>query len=173
MPLVSAPTSGDRKSMHSCKTFKALGIQSYIQKNHTLHFCDQVMEIKTVSARPRWENHLHCPSLHLHGHRHGHLHQVLFNLHCKLFKNQRPMWIYPWFERIFSKGVKRCLEEKTRPPMPLFVSTRKPHSPKPLNYEETHGRRYFHIESQNALIYYEHVLAKLYHRHSFLFIFFF
>ena len=74
------------------------------------------MEIKTVSARPRWESHLHCPSLHLHGHRHGHLHQVLFNLHCKLFENLQLMWIYQWFDWIFSKGVKRCLEEEKNPP---------------------------------------------------------
>lgn len=121
------------------------------------------MEIKTVSAGPRWENHLHRPSFHLHGHCHGYLRQVLFNLHCNLLQNLQSMGIHPWFKQIFWKDIKSPF------PMPMIVSTQ---SPTPLNYEETHGRRCFNIELQNSLIYYEQVLAKLSQRHFCFFTYF-
>ena len=134
------------------------------------HFCVEVMEIKTVSTGPCWESHLHRLAFHLHGHRHGHLHQVPLKLHYNLRQNYMYMlgnkyWIYSWRD-IFEMGKKPILEKKHIPfPVLLFVSTR---SPTPLNYEETHVRRCFHIESQKSLIYYEHVLAKLSHRHFFI-----
>ena len=132
------------------------------------HFCVEVVEIKTVSAGPCWENHLHRLALHLHGHRHGHLHQVPLNLHSNLHQKYMLGNKYESIlGGIFSKWVKIPLL-KSEIPVLLFVSTR---SPTPLNYEETHVRRCFHIESQKSLIYYEHVLAQLSHRHSFSFLF--
>ena len=49
------------------------------------HFRVEVMEIKTVSTRPCWENHLHRLALHLHGHRHGHLHQVPLTIFIAIY----------------------------------------------------------------------------------------
>ena len=66
--LVSALISGSGKFQEAIKCDK-------IDIN-AISFCSQIMEIKTVSTGPCWENHLHRLVIDLHGHRHGHLHQV-------------------------------------------------------------------------------------------------
>ena len=66
--LVSALISGSGKFQEAIKCDKI--------DNNPISFCSQIMEIKTVSTRPCWENHLHRLVIDLHGHRHGHLHQV-------------------------------------------------------------------------------------------------
>ena len=66
--LVSALISGSGKFQEVIKCNK-------IDIN-AISFCSQIMEIKTVSTGPCWENHLHRLVIDLHGHRHGHLHQV-------------------------------------------------------------------------------------------------
>ena len=95
------------------------------------HFCVEVMEIKTVSAGPCWENHLHRLALHLHGHRHGHLHQVPLNLHSNLHQKyvyaRKQVWIYSWRD-ILKMGKNSSFEK--RHPSSFVCLNAKPHTTK-------------------------------------------